>query len=183
MLIVPNTLETFFISHLEAFFRASNIRTKFTASSQSVSGPEIVKILRLPPSWRVEATEKVVATESLEAVRMAAPLFSPVLVLSSIVVPPVVETFAEGGGVVIRESLARLPFQEMIYSPISSSLRLAWQKGVSFGELIKVTNGQRCFGIKNSSPWMIGILLVVVLEVSVTLCQFQCPRTDPLNGK
>jgi hypothetical protein len=62
-------------------------------------------------------------------------------------------------------SLARVPFQEMIYSPISSSFKDVWQNAVSFGVLVKVMKGQRCFGMKNSSPWIIEILLVSVPTV------------------
>jgi hypothetical protein len=43
-----------------------------------------------------------------------------------------------------------------MYSPISSSFSESWQNAVSFGVEVNVTRGQRCFGMKNSSPWIIG---------------------------
>jgi len=79
--IVPIAFETMEISLFEALAKASNIRTKLTASSQSVSGPEIVKTLFRPPSCKVEAMLKVVSTDRFEGTRMLIPLLSQLLEL------------------------------------------------------------------------------------------------------
>lgn len=55
---------------------------------------------------------------------------------------------------VMNLSFALVPFQEMKYWPISSFSREAWQKAVSADVEVNVMSGQRCFGMKNSSPWI-----------------------------
>ncbi len=171
--IVFNALETLSTLFSEAFFKASNIRTKLTASSKSVSGPEMVKTFVWPLSCRVEETEKVVATELLEGMRTPAPLLLVATVLFRAAVSDVVGILP-GGVYVVNGSLPRVPFYEMTYSQIWSSFRLSWQKAVSAGVEVKVTRGQRCFGIKNSSPWTIG-----TEEASVPVhVSFDCSKMD-----
>jgi len=82
-----------------------------------------------------------------------------------------------GGSYGVAGSLPRVPFQEIMYSPIWSLMMEAWQKAVSEGVEVYVIRGQRCFGIKNSSPWMIGTSVVSV-PVHVS---FNSSKGDWLN--